>query len=116
MSNTVSSIALFYSIHRDIQAVATLLGLCGISLSDFSEACGLILAFLVLGSPLYATQAQADLAGIGIDPQNLDFDIVADLDDILRRFDLLVGQLGNMQQTFQVRFPVPQTRRSWSAW
>ncbi len=47
---------------------------------------------LSFGCPLGTSEAQADLASVGIDAENLDFDLVAGLDNILRLFDLVVCQ------------------------
>src|SRR5262245_51108476 len=51
-----------------------------------------------------ALAAQADLALGRIDAQNLHFDLVADFDDVLGAFDLVVGQLRDVQQSFQPLF------------
>src|SRR5262249_39163203 len=48
-----------------------------------------------------ALAAEADLAVGGVDAQDLDLDLVAHLDDVLRALDLVVGQLGDVQQAFQ---------------
>src|SRR5262249_44404394 len=53
--------------------------------------------------PAQALAAQADLAVGRIDPQHLDLDLVADLDDLLRALDLVVGQLGDVQEALQAR-------------
>ena len=44
---------------------------------------------------------EADLALVGVDAQDLHLDLVADLDDVLGVLDLVVGQLGDVQQAFQ---------------
>src|SRR6185437_4768531 len=51
--------------------------------------------------PFDPLAAQTDLPLFRVDPQNLDLDLVAHLDDFLGIFDLVVRQLGNMQQSFQ---------------
>ena len=54
-------------------------------------------SLLVLG-PGEALAAQADLAIGRVDAEDLDLDLVADLDHFLRALDLVVGQLGDVQQ------------------
>ena len=44
----------------------------------------------------------------GIDAQHLDLDLVADLDHLLRALDLVVGQLGDVQQAFQARLQLDE--------
>ena len=55
---------------------------------------------VVLG-PFDALARQADLALVGVDAQDLDLDLVADLDHVFGVLDLVVGQLGDVQQAFQ---------------
>ena len=62
---------------------------------------------LVLG-PAQTLAAQADLAVVGVDAQDLDLDLVADLDDVLGALDLVVGQLGDVQQPFQARLQLDE--------
>ena len=48
------------------------------------------------------------LRSAGIDAQHLDLDLVADLDDLLGALDLVVGQLGDVQQAFQARLQLDE--------
>src|SRR6185437_11960633 len=47
---------------------------------------------------------QTDLAIGRVHAQNPHFDLIADLDDILGTFDLVIGQFRDVQQAFQARF------------
>ena len=51
---------------------------------------------------------QADLALAAVDAEDLDLDLVADLDDFLGAVDLVVGQLGDVQQAFQARLQLDE--------
>ena len=48
------------------------------------------------------------LRSFGVDAQDLDLDLVADLDHVLRALDLVVGQLGDVQQPFQARLQLDE--------
>ena len=49
-------------------------------------------------------EREANLSLVGIDSQNLDFHGLAALDDVLWVLDLVIGQLGNVEQTLQAVF------------
>ena len=52
------------------------------------------LLLMVFGGPLDAAETEADLAGVGIDAEDLDFEILSDIDDILRGLDLNLSMEG----------------------
>ena len=52
-------------------------------------------------APLGALERKADLAIVGVDAKDLDVHLVATGDDVLRGLDLLVGELGDVQQTLE---------------
>ena len=52
---------------------------------------------LFLFGPFYPPQAQSDLARVAVYLENLDLDLVADFDDVLRLVNLMIGQLGDVQ-------------------
>jgi hypothetical protein len=54
------------------------------------------LLLVVFGGPLDATETEADLAGIGVHAEDLDFQILCDIDDVLRGLDPVVGQSENI--------------------
>src|SRR5262245_3750524 len=58
--------------------------------------------------PVGALLRQPDLALDGIDAENLDVDFVAHLDLVLRVLDLVVGQLADVQQAFEIRFELDE--------
>ena len=58
--------------------------------------------------PVGLLARQADLALAGVDAQDLHLDLVADLDDFLGALDLVVGQLGDVQQAFQARLQLDE--------
>ena len=62
-----------------------------------------VFAFPVGLGPLGLLARQADLPLAAVDAEDLDLDLVADLDDFLGAVDLVVGQLGDVQQAFQAR-------------
>src|SRR5579871_5894788 len=67
------------------------------------------LAFLALfASPVQTLPAQTDLAISGIDAEDLDLDLIADLDDILGTLNLVIGQLRDVQQSFQSRLQLDE--------
>ena len=63
--------------------------------------CSVFFAVTVFLVPLDPLARQADLALVSIDPQDLDLDRLADLDDLFRVFDLVVSQLRDVQQAFE---------------
>ena len=58
--------------------------------------------------PLGLLAREADLALAAVDAEDLDLDLVADLDDLLGAVDLVVGQLGDVQQAFQARLELDE--------
>jgi hypothetical protein len=52
--------------------------------------------------PLGPLEAQADLAIGDVDAEDLDVDLLVGLDDVLRVLDLVVGELGDVQQALEV--------------
>ncbi len=61
---------------------------------------------LVFFGPFDAFPRQADFPIVGVDAENLDLDFVANFDHFFGVFNLVVGQLRNMKQSFQ---PIFQT-------
>ena len=55
-------------------------------------------------APLCSLEAEADLSIGGVDPEDLDIDLFVGLDDVLRVFDLLVRELGDVEQAFKTVF------------
>ncbi len=55
-------------------------------------------------APLGALEREADLAIVDIDAEDLDFDFVADLDDVGRVLDLVIGEFADVQQAFEAGF------------
>src|ERR1043166_977558 len=65
-------------------------------------------AALFLFLAVHPLAAQADLALLRIDAQDLHLDLVADLDDVFGALDLAVGQLGDMQEPFEARLQLDE--------
>ena len=60
------------------------------------------LGFLVVAlGPLGLLAREADLPLGAVDAEDLDLDVVADVDDLLGAVDLVVGQLGDVQEPFE---------------
>src|SRR5438094_717266 len=53
------------------------------------------------GTSVEVFATQPDLALFRLNAQDLDLDLVADLDHLFRALDLVVGQLRDMEQTFE---------------
>src|SRR5262249_7538655 len=52
--------------------------------------------------------AQGDLAFADVDAEDLDLDLVADLDDVFRALDLVVGQLADVQEALKARLQLDE--------
>ena len=65
--------------------------------------CLLFIRFGFFG-PLHAFSGEADFAFIRIDSQDFYLYLLADLNDLLGVVDLMVGQFGDVQQTFESAF------------
>ncbi len=61
-------------------------------------------AQVAAGTPLGAFEGEADLAVVDIDAEDLDLDFVADLDDVGWVLDLVIGELADVQETFEAGF------------
>src|SRR4029079_3752504 len=65
------------------------------------------LALAVLGAAGLLA-GQADLALAAIDAEDLDLDLVADVDHLFGAVDLVVGQLGDVEQPFEARLKLDE--------
>ena len=95
------------------EAALELLGLWLLVLLAAARAGGrgfgwLFLAFLVGLGPLGLLAREADLALAAVDAEDLDLDLVADLDDFLGAVDLVVGQLGDVEQALEARLELDE--------
>ena len=70
-------------------------------------------AFAVPLGPVGLLARKPDLAFAAVDPKDLDFDLVTDLDDLFGAVDLVVGQLGDMQQALRGLARARRKRRNW---
>src|SRR6266545_2981389 len=64
--------------------------------------------FFCRRTAMQALATQADLAIRRIDAQDLDLDRVADLDDFLRGFNLVIGEFGDVQEALQTRLQLDE--------
>src|SRR5262249_27529039 len=64
----------------------------------------LVVALLLVGVEVAGLLAgEADLPLAAVDAEDLHLDLVAHLDHVLRALDLVVGQLGDVEQALQAR-------------
>src|SRR5688500_15673880 len=74
----------------------------------FGALLALLLALLLLGRPLGALQGQADLPLVAVHAEDLDLQVLADLERLLRLLDLLVADLADVQQAFEPRLQLDE--------
>ena len=65
-------------------------------------------AFVALRRPVGALLGETDLAILRIDTKDLDLEFLANLDGLMRVVDVLVGELGDVEQTFEVFFQLDE--------